>query len=92
MRTAGYLSVFLTGAFNPQGKIARDLAVFAKHLSAGRTMMRFFDDLPMLTATIASIKSKVSSSTKDKNTYSKTSLLSSAAKPGTHFLENNKII
>ena len=59
MRTAGYVSVFLTGALNPQGKIARDLGVFSKHLGAARTMMRFFDDLPMLTATLSSIYSKV---------------------------------
>ena len=57
LRTLGYASVFVSGAF--KGKINKDLQTLALHFGATRTVLRLFDDLPTLLATLASFKSKV---------------------------------
>ena len=57
MRTLGYSAVFASGAF--KGKIYKDLLKIAGQLSATRTVLRLFDDIPMFFITKASFHSQV---------------------------------
>ena len=57
LRTLGYTAVFVSGAFN--GKAQKDLQTIAQHFGATRTVLRLFDDIPMLLITRASIFAQV---------------------------------
>ena len=57
LRTLGYAAVFVSGAF--KGKINKDLQTLALHFGATRTVLRLFDDIPMLLVTLGSFKSQV---------------------------------
>ena len=58
LRTLGYTAVFVSGAFK-EGKVHKDLNTIAKQFSQTRTVLRLFDDIPMLFITKANISSKV---------------------------------
>lgn len=51
MRTAGYVSLMLAGAAD--GRAAKNLGTVSRQISATRTVLRLFDDLPMLAHTLS---------------------------------------
>ena len=57
LRTLGYASVFISGGV--QGKLKKDLQTIATHFGATRTVLRLFDDIPMILLTLRNLKSKV---------------------------------
>ena len=50
MRVTTYATMFLAG--NSKGQIAQKWGAIARNMSSARTVMRIFDDLPMLASNL----------------------------------------